>query len=110
TRQEKGKPPVPVAAFRGLMPESISHEGYSSKPMHSYWDDFFTLLGLKEAAAMAREMGDAELTTRYSKLRDDFRADLYKSLDITTKAHGIDYIPGCVELGDFDSTSTTIAL
>ena len=23
---------------------------------------------------------------------------------------GIDYIPGCVELGDFDATSTTIAL
>ena len=26
------------------------------------------------------------------------------------KTHGIDYIPGCVELGDFDATSTTIAL
>ena len=26
------------------------------------------------------------------------------------KAHQIDYIPGCVELGDFDATSTTIAL
>jgi hypothetical protein len=26
------------------------------------------------------------------------------------KTRGIDYIPGCVELGDFDATSTTIAL
>jgi hypothetical protein len=26
------------------------------------------------------------------------------------KVRGIDYIPGCVELGDFDATSTTIAL
>ena len=29
------------------MPESISHEGYSAKPMHSYWDNFFALLGLR---------------------------------------------------------------
>jgi len=26
------------------------------------------------------------------------------------KSHQIDYIPGCVELGDFDATSTTVAL
>ncbi len=23
--------------------------------------------------------------------------------------HGIDYVPGCADLGDFDATSTTIA-
>ena len=33
--------------FRGLLPESISHEGYSSNPVHSYWDDFFALRGLQ---------------------------------------------------------------
>ena len=33
------------SAFYGLLPESISHEGYSAKPMHSYWDDFFALAG-----------------------------------------------------------------
>jgi glycogen debranching enzyme len=32
-------------AFYGLMPASISHEGYSAKPMHSYWDDFWALAG-----------------------------------------------------------------
>ena len=26
------------------------------------------------------------------------------------RAHGIDYLPGCADLGDFDATSTTIAL
>src|SRR6185436_18719704 len=26
--------------YFGLLPESISHEGYSSRPVHSYWDDF----------------------------------------------------------------------
>jgi hypothetical protein len=29
----------------GLLPESISHEGYSAKPMHSYWDDLWALKG-----------------------------------------------------------------
>lgn len=38
----------------GLMPESISHEGYSAKPMHSYWDDFFAMKGYKDAVEIAR--------------------------------------------------------
>lgn len=24
-----------------MMPVSISHEGYSAKPVHSYWDNFW---------------------------------------------------------------------
>ncbi len=31
-------------------------------------------------------------------------------MDKLLRAHAIDYMPGCVELGDFDSTSTTVAL
>jgi len=44
----------------GLMPESISHEGYSAKPMHSYWDDFFTMKGLKDAAEIQKILGENE--------------------------------------------------
>ena len=33
----------------GLVTESISHEGYSAKPVHSYWDDFWALRGLDDA-------------------------------------------------------------
>ena len=43
-------------------------------------------------------------------MRDEFRKNLYNSIDLAMKIRGIDYIPGCVELGDFDATSTTIAL
>src|SRR3546814_17936089 len=32
------------------------------------------------------------------------------SIRVATRAHGIDFIPGPAELGDFDPTSTTIAL
>ncbi|MCL4810573.1 MAG: coagulation factor 5/8 type domain-containing protein, partial [Thermoanaerobaculia bacterium] len=32
------------------------------------------------------------------------------SIRLAMERHGIDYIPGCAELGDFDATSTTAAL
>jgi hypothetical protein len=108
--QEPGKPAVSLQAFCGLMPESISHEGYSAKPMHSYWDDFFVLKGLKDAAEMAQILDDQETATRYQALADDFARTLYASIALVMKTHQIDYLPGCVELGDFDATSTTVAL
>ena len=73
TRQEPGKAAVSVRAFYGLMPESISHEGYSAKPMHSYWDDFFTLKGLKDAAEMARVLDHQQAAAQYQQLADDLR-------------------------------------
>jgi len=109
-KQELNKPPVSLHAFYGLMPESISHEGYAAKPMHSYWDDFFTLRGLKDAADMARAVGDVEKAKEYQALADDFGRALVASIELATKTHNIDYIPGCVEFGDFDATSTTVAL
>jgi hypothetical protein len=97
-------------ALYGILPESISHEGYSSYPRHSYWDDFFALRGLKDAAFIARALGDRKRTAAWEAERDDFRKDLYASMRLAMKNTGIDYIPGCAELGDFDATSTTIGV
>jgi len=97
-------------AFKGMMPASISHEGYSSKPMHSYWDDLWALVGYKDAADMAVVLGRTEDAARIAKSRDEFRADLLASIASAVKAHAIDYLPGCAELGDFDATSSTIAI
>jgi hypothetical protein len=110
TRQEPGKPAVPSHAFYGLVPQSISHEGYSAKPMHSYWDCFFTLRGLKDAVEVANSLGETAAAERWTKVRDEFARDLAASIELTRATHGISYIPGCVELGDFDSTSTTVAI
>jgi hypothetical protein len=99
-----------VRAYYGLVTESISHEGYSAKPMHSYWDNLFTMKGLKDAAEIQRVLGEKENYERIEKVRDTFKENLYNSLNLAMKVRGIDYIPGCVELGDFDATSTTIAL
>jgi hypothetical protein len=95
--------------FFGLLPPSISHEGYSAKPMHSYWDDFFALKGFEDAAFLAGELGLAEEAARLAAIRDEFAADLGASVRAAMAVHGIDWVPGCADLGDFDATSTTIA-
>ncbi len=99
-----------IRSLYGLVPESISHEGYSDKPMHSYWDNFFTILGLKNAVTMAKLLGYDEIAKSWAGTRDTFETNLYNSIRLAIKRTGIDYIPGCAEKGDFDATSTTIAV
>jgi hypothetical protein len=95
-------------ALYGLLPPTISHEGYSAKPAYSYWDDFWGLVGFRDAAWIAGELGHdpSELAAQ----RDEFQRDLLASIAASVAAHRIDYIPGAAELGDYDATSTTIAL
>lgn len=94
--------------FYGILPPSISHEGYAAKPMHSYWDDFFALRGFKDAVQLAERLGKP--TAGLMAIRDRFAADLSASLEASLMFHDIDYVPGCADLGDFDATSTTVAL
>ena len=96
-------------AFFGILPPSISHEGYSAKPMHSYWDDFFALRGLKDAVELAHALSRPE-EARLIAVRDEFKRDLYASIQFAMAHHRIDFIPGAADLGDFDATSTTIAV
>lgn len=96
--------------FYGILPPSISHEGYSAKPMHSYWDDLFALRGFKDAVYLAGVMGMGEERARFAAILDEFENDLGASVGAAMDRHEIDYIPGCADLGDFDPTSTTIAL
>jgi hypothetical protein len=43
-------------------------------------------------------------------MRDEFSRELGASVVAAMRAHGISYVPGSADLGDFDATSTTIAL
>jgi F5/8 type C domain-containing protein len=97
-------------AFFGLMPPSISHEGYSDRPAYSYWDDFWTLVGYDDALEVAEALGRDDDLRRLANQHDEFRHDLYASLRASIAQHGIDYLPGSADRGDFDPTSTTIAL
>jgi hypothetical protein len=94
--------------FVGILPPSISHEGYSPA-MHSFWDDFWALKGWRDGAAAAREMGDEPTAQwceeQYRLLRDALRASIEKTMGFKN----IDYVAGCADKGDLDATSTAIA-
>ena len=93
----------------GLMPPSISHEGYSAKPQYSLWDDFWALRGYRDAADIARILGKPEAAA-IAASRDQFAADVNAAILAARDHWKIAFIPGATSLGDFDATSTTIAL
>lgn len=97
------------AALWGLLPPSISHEGYSAKPAYSYWDNFWGLRGLDDAAALAQALGQPEAAELAAE-RDQVAAELAASLRASAASFGLGAIAGAADLGDFDPTSTTIAL
>ncbi len=94
----------------GLLPASISHEGYSAKPMHAYWDDFWGLRGYRDAAMLAAALGKHAEAKALRAQGDQFQRELLASLRMTARVHKVGYLAGAAELGDFDPTSTTIAL
>ncbi len=96
------------AAFWGLMPASISHEGYSAKPMHSHWDNFWALAGWRDAVQIARALGLVARADELLAQHGEFRRDLGASLNITLAQHQINHLPGAAELGDFDPSSSTL--
>ena len=94
--------------FRGILPPSISHEGYSS-PVHSYWDDFWALRGLKDFHAAAITMEDEEGAEWASRQYELLRSALSNSIRATIQTAGIDYVPASADKADFDPTSVSIA-
>ena len=101
--------PVQRACY-GLVPESISHEGYSPRPMHSYWDNFFSIRGIKDAAALAGALGEKVIEREMAAELNDYRAALSNSIVASAALKGLNVIPGCVELGDVGGMSTTVAV
>lgn len=94
----------------GLLPPSISHEGYSAKPAYSYWDDWWGVRGLDDAATLATVVRDTVAASRYRAAGVEMRADVVASIARSMALHHIATLPGAAELGDLDPTSSTIAL
>ncbi len=94
----------------GLLPVSVSHEGYLAQPVHSYWDDFWALRGLKDAVALARALGRADAVQRWTAIEERLAASLFASIEATRAERKLDFIPGSVEWADFDPTATANAL
>ncbi|HEX3528514.1 MAG TPA: discoidin domain-containing protein [Thermoanaerobaculia bacterium] len=96
--------------FEGLLTESISHEGYSAKPQHSYWDDLFALRGLDDAAYLAGRLRLLDRQRELAAQAATFQRSLETSIRRSIAEHHIDFVPGSAELGDFDATSTAIGI
>jgi hypothetical protein len=94
----------------GLLPESASHEGYLAHPVHSYWDDFWGLRGLLDAAEIATVLGKRADADFFNEQALWFRATLHASILAVIEEKGLNYIPGSVEWADFDPTATSNAI
>ena len=98
------------AAYFGLMPPSISHEGYSDKPAYSYWDDLWAYTGYRSAVELAHGLGLNDEAARIAAQRDEFLGDLRASLAASAARFQLDVLPGAADRGDVDPTSSTVAL
>jgi len=94
----------------GLLPISVSHEGYLAQPVHSYWDDFWALRGLQDAEHLARACGRESAAETWAALRTRFAASLFTSIEATRIQRQLDFIPGSIEWADFDPTATSNAI
>lgn len=94
--------------YYGLLPPSISHEGYSDKPAYSFWDNFWGMKGLDDAAFLAKQLGHAERAAELKAAADEFAGDIGASVRLLGEEIG--FVPGAADRKDFDPTSTTIAL
>ncbi len=98
------------AAYYGLMPPSIGHEGYFDKAAYSYWDDFWALKGYRGGIIMAHAVGDEATAQLLTQQADQFAAELKASLVATAKNHNLDILAGSADRGDYDPTSSTMGL
>jgi len=94
----------------GLMPISVSHEGYLAQPVHSFWDDFWTLRGLLDAAQLARRTAHESCAQRWQQLGERLSASLFAAIENTRAQRNLDFIPGSIEWADFDPTATANAI
>jgi hypothetical protein len=94
----------------GLLPISASHEGYLAQPVHSYWDDFWALRGLRDAVELAHVVGEADASQRWGALAARFASTLFASIEKTRAERNLDFIPGSIEWADFDPTATANAI
>jgi hypothetical protein len=94
----------------GLLPVSVSHEGYLAQPVHSYWDDFWALRGLRDAAELAQTLGKKELSALWRERAERFATTLFASIENTRRDRDLNFIPGSIEWADFDPTSTANAI
>ena len=94
----------------GLLPISVSHEGYLAQPVHSYWDDFWALRGLRDAVDLAHAAGRETSAQSWAALSARLAGSLFASIETTRAQRKLDFVPGSIEWADFDPTATANAI
>jgi len=94
----------------GLLPVSVSHEGYLAQPVHAFWDDFWALRGLRDAVDLARASGRETSALSWAALHTRLAGSLFAAIETTRAQRKLDFIPGSIEWADFDPTATANAI
>src|SRR5262249_15291938 len=85
TRSRKRRRKDPALA--GLMPPSLSAEHLGPLDYY-YWDSFWSLRGLRDAAALIRDDGQTELAAQVDGWATSFAADLDASMHLVANRLG----------------------
>lgn len=95
---------------RGLIPESVSHEGYLAQPVHSYWDSFWALKGLEDGAQLCRDFGERHWAEQFTQQAVHLRKCIRESIAQVIETRAIPHVPGSVEWADADPTASACAV
>jgi len=89
----------------GILPASVSAEDLGEDLRQHYWDDFWCVRGLRDAAYAARALGRADDARWISAEADSLMDATVSSIRETTAKHSIGYIPN----GPDEVTSSAMA-
>ena len=79
-------------ALEGLMPAGVSAEHLGPFD-YFYWDDFWSLRGLLDGAALLRAVGDERAAREADEWAASFRRDVDRSLELVAERLGTRVIP-----------------
>lgn len=94
----------------GLLPPSVSHEGYLARPVHALWDDTWALRGLLDAAELFQQLGEPDWAARSQQAAESLRQAIHVQVDRVMTEQGLETLPASLEWADFDPSATACAL
>ncbi len=86
----------PDNATKGLLPPSKSAEDLGPADWHHYWDNFWAVAGLEQAAFIAKELGQHDDATWMLLEANTLRAAILDSVKVVMGPDPA-YIPGAIE-------------
>ena len=89
----------------GLLPPGDSAEDLGPRDQHHYWDDFWAIGGLREAADIARTLGRGDDAIRFDREAATLQTLVLQSIERVQEQHGIDFVPN----GPEDTFSSAMA-